>query len=170
MAATNSEFQAMYSVRTQPFRPSVENMRPGPYGEVQGVYHYMILTHREYKTINMKNSQMYWDIVRNHVPVWVKKSTCVGVTKPVYSDHTQFPDVTHNNPRNTTDYFEVKPHMMERRQKAQGGQKPEEERSYRSQQFEYVPSDAAGDDSDAAEPDQDPSRGRFYLLPDEAEN
>ena len=164
MAATGSEFEAMYSVRTQPFRPNVENMRPGPNGEVQGVYHYMILTHREYKTINMKNSQMYWDIVRNNVPVWVKRSTCVGVAKPVYSDHAQFPDVTHDDPHNAG-YFEVKPHKRERQQKAEGGQKPEEERSYHSQQFEHVPS-AGG----AGEPDEEPpaDRNRFYHLPSDA--
>jgi hypothetical protein len=136
MEAVNSDFIAKFSVRTHPFRPDVSGLRPDEYGGVRGVYHYMILTHKEYKTIELENSQMYWDIVRNNVPVWVKKSTCVGIIKPLYSDHAKFPVYTETQPGNAKGYFKINAHGKRRQEKAEGPREPGEHASYDSQRFE----------------------------------
>lgn len=136
MDEVNSEFVAKFSVRTHPFRPDVSDLRPDEYGGVRGVYHYMILTHKEYKTIELENSQMYWDIVRNNVPVWVKKSTCVGIIKPLYSDHAKFPVYTETEPSNAKGYIKINAHGRPRKEKAAGPVHPKEHASYDSQKFE----------------------------------
>lgn len=172
MEAVNSEFTAMYSVRTQPFRPNVEKMRPEEHGGVRGVYHYMILTHKEYKTIELENSQMYWDIVRNSVPVWVKKSTCVGLIKPLYSNHAQFPDYTESAPRNPGEYIKIEPQGKHRGAKIKGPAKPGEHTSYDSQKFEPAvqPSEEprADFDTDEEEDSSYATPNPYRMLPQEA--
>lgn len=103
----NSEFIATYSVKAQPFRQKVG--APGPYGQKQGVFHYMILVHREYQTIAAHNNQMYWDIVRNGQPVWVKQSTVVRPVRPVYSNQINNPVFVESDPHNPEEYFLVEP-------------------------------------------------------------
>lgn len=173
MEAVNSEFTAMYSVRTQPFRPSVDNLRPEAYGGVRGVYHYMILTHKAYKTIELDNSQMYWDIVRNGVPIWVRRNTCVGVVRPLYSNHNQFPEYTETDPRNPTEYFKIDPHGKRRRDKTTGPARPGEHASYDSQRFEPADQpqqepepdfDSEGEDDGFATPNP------YAVLPPETES
>ena len=155
MDTIDSEFQAVYSVRTHPFRPDPTTPRPEGYGGIQGVYHYMILTHKEYKTVDVNNSQMYWDIVRDKVPVWIKKSTCVGVTRPVYSNHTPFPEMTESRPQNEGDYIMIKPHGKRRKgaERTKGAKTPQEQTSYHSQKFE--PAVHGGDQQ--VQEDSDPS-------------
>ena len=136
MEDVNTEFVAKFSVRTHPFRPDERGLQPDEYGGVRGVYHYMILTHKEYKTIELENSQMYWDIVRNNVPVWVKRSTCVGIIKPLYSDHAKFPVYTETEPANSRGYFKINAHGRRRREKTEGPRVPGEHASYDSQRFE----------------------------------
>jgi hypothetical protein len=171
----NSEFVARFSVRTHPFRPDVSDLQPDEYGGVRGVYHYMILTHKEYKTIELENSQMYWDIVRNNVPVWVKKSTCVGIIKPLYSNHTQFPVYTETQPGNTGAYFKINAHGKPRQDKAVGPVNPEEHASYDSQRYEPAnqPTMAPVQDYEpdqSYEPDQPySSYNRYKVLPEESE-
>jgi hypothetical protein len=109
LKAVNSQFIATYSVRAKPFRPNLDDIKPDTYSGSKGAYYYMILTHREYKTIDVHQSQMYWDIVRNGRPVWVKRDTCVKLIKPVYSNHRQFPVWTEKDPHNEA-YMKIEPH------------------------------------------------------------
>lgn len=108
----NDEYIAMYSVRAQPFRSKLDQF--GRYGEVKGVYHFMILVHKQYKTVNAPNGQLYWDIVRNGVPVWVKRDTVIRVHKPEYSNQLSTPVFTETDPHNDADYFHVQPQAVKR--------------------------------------------------------
>ena len=103
----NSEFIAKYSIRAQPFRK--EAGPDGPYGQKQGVFHYMILEHREYQTIVARNNRMYWDIVRNGKPVWVRRDTVVHPAMPVYSNQLSNPEFVESEPLNSEAYFLVEP-------------------------------------------------------------
>ena len=107
LPSINSKFIATYSVKAQQFAAHVG--RPGPYGQKQGVFHYMVLVHRDYQTITAENDQMYWDIVRNGQPVWVKKDTFAQVVKPVYSDHLHNPQFTETDPHNSSEYIHIIP-------------------------------------------------------------
>ena len=160
MDTIDSEFQAMYSIRTHPFRPNPTQPRPEGYGGVQGVYHYMILTHKEYKTIDVNNSQMYWDIVRDKVPVWIKKSTCVGVTRPEYSNHIPFPEVTETKPSNEKDYFMIQPVGRRKKdaERTKGAKTPQEQTSYHSQKFEPATRDGGRmEESGSSEEEDEPN-------------
>lgn len=170
MESMNSEFTAMYSVRTQPFRPSLSEYRPEKYGGVRGVYHYMILTHRQYKTVELVNSQMYWDIVRNSVPVWVKKSTCVGIIKPLYSTHTQFPEYTETQPDDQHGYIKIGTHGGKYREKALGPQDPGEKTSYDSQKFEPAaqPREIPAQDYENSDDEPFESYNPYSVLPSDA--
>lgn len=171
MEKVNSEFTAMYSVRTQPFRPNVDQLTPDENGGVRGVYHYMILTHKQHKTIQLDNSQLYWDIVRNSVPVWVKKSTCVGLIQPLYSNHTQFPEYTETDPHDAEQYFKIDARGTRRLQKTTGPYKPEEHASYDSQRFEPAdqPQKEPEPDFDSKEEDNPyASPNRYSVLPSES--
>jgi len=176
MDTIDSEFQAMYSIRTHPYRPDPKKLRPEGYGSVQGVYHYMILTHKEYKTIDVNNSQMYWDIVRNKVPVWVKKSTCVGLVRPAYSSHTAFPEMTETKPANEADYFMVNPTGKRKKgaEKIQGAKTPQEQTSYHSQKFEPAgggareqEGDGSGSSSEEEDDDRYKSSNPWGVLPED---
>jgi hypothetical protein len=103
----NSEFIATYSIRAQPFRRQVG--APGPYGQKGGVFHYMVLVHREYQTIAARNNQMYWDIVREGKPVWVKRDTVVHPVRPVYSNQINNPVFVEADPHDLVGYFMVQP-------------------------------------------------------------
>ena len=172
MNEVDSEFIAQYSVRTQPFRPNANQYAPEQYGGVRGVYHYMILTHREYKTIELENSQMYWDIVRNSVPVWVKKSTCVGVIKPMYSSHTQFPDYTERQPSDASGYIQIGSHGKKPRERTTGPHNPGEKTSYDSQKFEPAVQPSTMPDQDYESSDENngyDTYNRYSVLPPESE-
>jgi hypothetical protein len=171
MDSVTTEFQAMYSIRTKPFRPNVDRLKHEEFGGVQGVYHYMVLIHKEYKTVNLNNSQLYWDLVRNGKPVWVKKDSVVGMTRPVYSNHTGFPEYTENDPRDTGEYFMVQPHSKPKRgaPAIPGARTPEEQFSYDSRRFEPAPGsggpDAEGSSSsDESEPEYDAGANRYGAL------
>ena len=163
MDTIDSEFQAMYSIRTHPFRPNPTQPRPEGYGGVQGVYHYMVLTHKEYKTIDVNNSQMYWDIVRDKVPVWIKRSTCVGVTRPVYSDHMSFPEMTETRPANEAGYFMIQPVGKRKRgaERTRGAKTPQEQFSYRSQKFEPAVRDGGREEASGSSGEDDDNDSRF---------
>jgi hypothetical protein len=107
MQKVNTDFIAEYSVRAQPFRPHAG--RPGKFGERQGVYHYMILTHKQYKTISLNNSQLYWDIVYNNQPVWVEYSSVVGIQFPEYSTYSYAPSISETDPHDERRYFKIEP-------------------------------------------------------------
>jgi hypothetical protein len=107
LPSINSEYIARYSVEAQPFRHVLD--QPGPYGAIKGIYHYMILVHRDYETIEVKNTQMYWDIVQNGKPVWIKRDTVVPIYKPMYTHRPSNPVYTEEDPKNVDDYFKVDP-------------------------------------------------------------
>ena len=107
LPAINSEVIAKYSIRAQPFRKAVGP--DGLYGQKQGVFHYMVLVHREYQTISAHNNQMYWDIVRDGKPVWVKTDTVVHPAKPVYSNQLNNPVFLESDPHKPAEYFLVQP-------------------------------------------------------------
>lgn len=107
MQRVKTDFLAEYSVRAQPFRPKTG--KAGKYGAVKGVFHYMILTHRQYKTIQVNNSQLYLDIVYNNQPVWVDKSTFVRPRQPAYSDQNDFVKILENDPHDEARYLKIEP-------------------------------------------------------------
>jgi hypothetical protein len=102
----DSKFIATYSIEAKQLR--VELGARGDYGQVQGLFHYMVLIHRDYKTIPARNSQMYWDIVRNGERVWVRKDSVVAPNRPRYSSQPRFSVFTEKNPHDES-YFEVTP-------------------------------------------------------------
>jgi hypothetical protein len=171
MDTVTTEFLALYSIRTQPFRPDVGRLKHEEFGGVQGVYHYMVLIHKEYKTVNLKNSQLYWDLVRNGRPVWVKRDSVVGMTKPAYSSHTSFPEYTEHDPHNAGEYFIVQPHSKPKKGAAAipGARTPEEQFSYDATRFEPAPASGGPDaedstSSDESEPEYDASTSRYGAL------
>ena len=107
LPSINSKFIAMYSIKARQF--AAHPGKPGPYGQKQGIFHYMVLVHRDYQTITAENDQMYWDIVRNGQAVWVKKDTFAQVVKPVYSDHHHNPEFTERDPHNPSEYIHIEP-------------------------------------------------------------
>jgi hypothetical protein len=107
MQRVKTDFLAEYSVRAKPFRP--KTARPGKYGAVKGVFHYMILTHRQYKTIQVNNSQLYLDLVYNNQPVWVDKTTFVRPRQPAYSDQNDFVKILENDPHDEARYLKIEP-------------------------------------------------------------
>lgn len=153
-----SEFIATYSLRAQPFRPNVDGMRKDQFQGSKGVYYYMVLTHRQYKTIDFQPSQMYWDIVRNGTPVWVKKDTMVKVLRPNYSNHVAFPVFTETDPRNT-DYVKIIPHSKMGRNavKVTGPTEPQERTTYDPRKFDPAEEENESGSSDGEEA----PRGRF---------
>ena len=149
----NNEFMAMYSVRVQPFRSKLDNV--GKYGEVKGVYHFMVLVHKQYKTVNVRNGQLYDDIVRNGTPVWVKRNTVIKVHKPQYSNHLGTPEFTEKDPHNEEEYFFVKPPPPKR-----PGERVTEERGSSKKRSSYDPN--------YYRPDKAPDKNRYDVLPQEA--
>lgn len=132
-----SEFIATYSLRAKPFRPNLDGIRPDQYEGSKGVYYYMVLTHREYKTIDFQPSQMYWNVIRNGTPVWVKKDTMVKLIRPVYSDHAAFPVWTDTDPKSEA-YTKITPHSKLGRKGAKGvgPHNPEERTTYNPRKFD----------------------------------
>ncbi len=167
LSAVNSEFIATYSVRAKPLRPNLHGMKADTYEGSRGVYYYMVLTHREYKTIDVVPSQMYWDIVRNGKPVWVKRDTCVGLIKPVYSNHRQYPEWTENDPGNDA-YMMIKPHSTARRgvPRAEGPHYPEEKTTYDPRKFheEHVEEGEPVSSDDSSEEEQFSSQNPYDRL------
>ena len=158
LQAVNSQFIATYSVRAKPFRPNLDGIKADAYEGSKGAYYYMILTHREYKTIDVVPSQMYWDIVRNGTTVWVKRDTCVGLIKPAYSNHKQYPVWTDKDPKDPA-YMEIRPHSRPRRgaAKAEGPHNPEEHTTYDPRKYHTgeEPEQEASESSEAED------RGRY---------
>jgi len=103
----NSEFIATYSVNCQQFRKHAGP--PGLYGERRGVFHYMILVHRDYQTISTKNDDLYVDIVQEGKPVWVRKSTVIRETMPAYTKQVKTPIFVEQDPNDEEHYFKVQP-------------------------------------------------------------
>ena len=102
----DSKYIATYSIEAKQLRNKLG--QKGEYGQVQGLFHYMILIHRDYQTIRSQNSQMYWDLVRNGETVWVKKDTVFRPVQPRYSDKLQFPAFKEADPHDDR-YFMVTP-------------------------------------------------------------
>jgi hypothetical protein len=107
LPSINSKFIATYSIKAQQL--SQHPGKPGPYGQQKGIFHYMILVHRDYQTITAETDQMYWDIVRNGQPIWVKKDTFAKVIKPVYSDYLHLPEFKEKEPVNGSEYIYIMP-------------------------------------------------------------
>lgn len=147
-----SEFIATYSLRAKPFRPNLDGMRRDKHEGSKGAYYYMVLTHRQYKTIDFQPSQMYWDIVRNGTPVWIKKDTVVKLIRPVYSNHVAFPVWTEQDPR-SSEYMKITPHSRLGRKgvKGVGPHDPEERTTYEPRKFdpEEVENESGSSDEDA---------------------
>jgi hypothetical protein len=140
-------------------------MRKDQFQGSKGVYYYMVLTHRQYKTIDFQPSQMYWDIVRNGTPVWVKKDTMVKVLRPNYSNHVAFPVFTETDPRDT-DYVQIIPHSRMGRNavKATGPPVPQERTTYDPRKFDPAEEETKSESSD----EEEAPRGgnRFEHLPE----
>lgn len=155
----NSEFMAMYSIRSQPFRSKLDQV--GPYGQVKGVYHFMVLVHKQYKTVNVQNGQLYYDIVRNGTPVWVKRSTVIKIHKPRYSNQLANPEFTETDPHNDEEYFFVNPppskHPGERM--TDGGNAGKKKSSYDPNYYRVEPGPRR------TAPDQNP----YNVLPDDTQ-
>ncbi len=165
--AVNSEFIAKYSVRAKPLRPNLDGMKMDTYEGSKGVYYYMVLTHREYKTIDVTPSQMYWDIVRNGRPVWVKKDTWVGLIKPVYSNHKQYPEWTETDPHDDA-YMMIQPHSKARQgaPRAEGPHDPQETTTYDPRKFHegHVEEGGRAPSDDSSEEEQYASRNPYDRL------
>lgn len=171
----NSEYLAMYSVRAQPFRTKLDEF--GKFGEVKGLYHFMILVHRQYKTVNAPNGQLYWDIVRNGIPVWVKRDTVIKIHKPEYSNQLSTPEFTETDPHNEAEYFKVEPppfpHDMKRYVE---DDKKKKNASYNPEYFKVVPEKSAKAKEakrETVEKKKEPKRdvpappNRYTVLPDD---
>jgi hypothetical protein len=104
LTTLDSHFIAAYSIEAKQLRLKLGEK--GDYGQVQGLFHYMVLIHRDYKTIPSRNSQMYWDIVRNGKNIWVRKDTVVRPGRPRYAEHLDFPAIREVDPRDDN-YFMV---------------------------------------------------------------
>jgi hypothetical protein len=133
----NNDYIAMYSVRAQPFRTRLDEF--GQYGEVKGVYHFMILVHKQYKTVNAPNGQLYWDIVRNGVPVYVKRDTVIKVHKPEYSNQLSTPVFTESDPQNEAEYFKVEGASKHPRERFVEKHDKKKNASYDPNYFKVVP-------------------------------
>jgi hypothetical protein len=103
------EFIAFYSVEAIQFRDEAVIQKDGPYHSAKGLFRYMILVHKNYQTIHERNNQMYWDIVRNGIPVWVKKDSMIGVHKPQYTESFPVPEWTDKQPADVSDYIHIIP-------------------------------------------------------------
>lgn len=167
LSAVNSEFIATYSVRAKPFRPNLDGMKVDTYEGSKGAYYYMVLTHREYKTIDVVPSQMYWDIVRNGQPVWVKKDTCVGLIQPVYSNHKQYPEWTETDPK-SVEYMMIQPHSRASRGASRivGPHDPQENTTYDPRKFHegHVEDGGQASSDDSSEPEKFASRNPYDEL------
>lgn len=102
----SSDYHAVYSIRAQPFRDHVDERTAGEWGDVKGVYHYMVLVHSDYKEIVANRSSWYMDLIRNGQRVYVDRRTTVKPFKPRYGDNLEFP-LTYEKPNQYT--FTVTP-------------------------------------------------------------
>lgn len=128
LTALDSKYMATYSVEAKQLRNKLG--QKGDYGQVQGLFHYMILIKREYKTIHSRNSQMYWDIVRNGEKVWVRRDTVFRPVHPRYSDRLHFPVFKEANPHDAG-YFEVTPpKALQQHHRAESTREDVEKRRY----------------------------------------
>jgi hypothetical protein len=176
MQRVNTEFIAEYSVRAQPFRPHAG--KPGKFGERQGVFHYMILTHKQYKTVSLNNSQMYWDIVYNNQPVWVEKNSVVGVVHPPYSSQNYFSSIRETDPHDTGRFFRIDPPPpLRNRERVVAKTGPHESSTYAPDTYEPVPPPPemvpAVPENDGSEPEDEfytynPANNPYGMLPTEA--
>lgn len=158
-----SQFIATYSLKAKPFRPNLDGMPKDKFDGSKGAYYYMVLTHRDYKTIDYQPSQMYWDIIRNGTPVWVKRSTMVGLIRPGYSANTAFPEWTESNPH-SEEYVMIKPHSKLSRKgvKGVGPKTPEERTTYNPRKFDPEEQLNESDSNEEEEDDkkEPPTSGR----------
>jgi hypothetical protein len=176
MQRVNTEFIAEYSVRAQPFRPHAG--KPGKFGERQGVFHYMILTHKQYKTVSLNNSQMYWDIVYNNQPVWVEKNSVVGVVHPPYSSQNYFSSIRETDPHDTGRFFRIDPPPpLRNRERVVAKTGPHESSTYAPETYEPAPppperAPAVPENDDSEHEDEfytyNPANNPYGMLPAEA--
>lgn len=114
----DSKFIATYSIEAKQLR--VQLGERGDFGQVQGLFHYMVLIHRDYRTIPARNSQMYWDIVRNGERVWVRKDSVVTPNRPRYSAQPRFSVFTEKDPHDDNYFAVTPPKAMKQKSRAVG--------------------------------------------------
>jgi len=102
----SSDYHAVYSIKAQPFRDHIDPSQVGEFGDVKGVYHYMVLVHSDYKELVAQRSEWYMDLIRKGKRVYVDKRTVARPFQPRYTDNLVFPR-TYEKPNQYT--FTVTP-------------------------------------------------------------
>jgi hypothetical protein len=135
------EFIAFYSIEAIQFRDEAKIHKSGPYHSAKGLFRYMILTHKNYQTIHERNNQMYWDIVRNGTPVWVKKDSLLDIHQPRYTEAFPVPVWTDKQPADVSDYIHVvPPKASKHHQIIHASKAPERQSTYDPDKFFREPS------------------------------